>query len=102
MPFINKHIWRYYLPILYINIVLTLLFGLMGDFGYLAFTPFLFATVGFFGALGLVLLFERNSIYMYYNLGLSRRQLILSSLLINFLIAVLLYLFVYYGVTRST
>ena len=81
-----KHLWQFYKPILFINLVLSMAFCM----GYVAYYPYVFMTAGYLCAAGLVRLFERNTKFLFYNLGLSRKDLLVYTFLANLLISLLL------------
>lgn len=53
--------------------------------------PFVFATVGFLIAVGMDTFFNKHTNYLYYNLGFSKRKVLVIAFLINIIVAVLLF-----------
>lgn len=52
--------------------------------------PFVFAAVGFLIAVGMDTFFNKHTNYLYYNLGFSKRKVVLVAFLINSIISLLL------------
>jgi len=75
----------FYKPLFLLNISLSVVLSL-SDIHIL---PLTFATFGFLCSYGLIRLFEKNTVYMYHNLGYSRWQLFWTSGVINAFISLL-------------
>jgi len=93
MPIELKHLWQFYKPILFINLVLSLAMSIQ----YFGYFPYVFMTVGYLCSAALVRFFEGNTKYLFFNLGLSRKHLVIYTFLANLLISFLLILIVHYG-----
>lgn len=82
-----KVYWFYYKPILWINLSASLVFSL-ADISVL---PIVFVTLGFALSVFFASLFYRNTVYLYYNLGYSKRRLILGAFVANAVLSILLW-----------
>jgi len=96
MPIELKHLWQFYKPILFINLVLSIALSM----GYFEYYPFVFMTVGYLCSAGIVRFFEGNTNFLFYNLGLSRKDLLVYTFLANLVISIILILIVHYGIKR--
>lgn len=96
MPIAFKHLWQFYKPIFFINLVLSIALGVK----YIEAYPIVFMTVGYLCSAGIVRFFEGNTKYLFFNLGLSRKDLLLYTFLTNFLISLVFILAFYYGFNR--
>ncbi len=98
MRLLTKFTWNYYRPVLFTNLLISIAFFTyfvieldQSKFVY----PILFGSIGFLFSFFLVRFLEKNTSYMYYNLGLSHRKLYLSSFIFNSVIAISIYFIIW-------
>jgi hypothetical protein len=83
----NRAVWKYYLDLTKFNVAISLLLtSFVGPDGGI----FSFLTGGMILSLIAYSFFHGNEYYLYYNLGLTKVRLVLTSYLINVCVAVLL------------
>jgi len=92
MPIMNKYIWRFFRPILIFNLLASLFYIKLGPGFFLA----AFSLLTFIPVCAFVLFFDKSGNLVYYNLGYSRRRLLMLSFLWNFLTGLLIALILYY------
>lgn len=93
MPIAIKHLWQFYKPVFFINLVLSIALSVV----YIEYYPYVFMTVGYGCAAAIVRFFEGNTKYLFFNLGLRRRDLVLYTFATNFLIGMIFLLAFHYG-----
>ena len=77
--------WKYYLDLTKFNFAISFLFAfVLGPYGGI----FLFLTGGMVLSLIAYSFFHANEYYLYYNLGLTRLRLVLTSYIVNIAVAV--------------
>ena len=85
----TKALFRYFIDINIFNLPFSILVGLIGDPLWFVIS---FASIGIlFGLLGFQT-FKKEEYFMYYNLGISKVRLLLSTVVFNTLISLLFFL----------
>jgi len=97
MPMLIKHLWQFYKPIFFINIVLSVALS----FGSLATYPIVFMTFGYLCSAALVRFFEGNTKFLFYNLGYSRKFLLSYTFLANLIFSIILLILLSDGFFRQ-
>jgi hypothetical protein len=78
--------WKYYLDLTKFNFAISVILAfVIGPFGGI----FLFLTGGMVLSLIAYSFFHANEYYLYYNLGLTRVRLVLTSYIVNIGVAIL-------------
>ncbi|GGE22378.1 hypothetical protein GCM10011516_20080 [Sphingobacterium cellulitidis] len=96
MPIAFKHLWQFYKPIFFINLALSLAMSVQ----YLGYYPYVFMTAGYLSSAAIVRFFEGNTKYLFFNLGLTRKDLVLYTFIANLIISFVFILIFYYGFSR--
>jgi hypothetical protein len=90
-----KLTFHYFKELLLLNIGISICLGLLSYPGFKAYGfPISFMTAGYILSLGYYEMSKQKQYYFYYNKGLSKIHLYLSSFMINALIGVLLILII--------